>query len=298
MNILERPVIVELVSGYCNSKCAWCFMQYETGNQIPKGMISVEDTKRFLDINKNYKLSIVPFSHGEALIHPDFCEIIDLIENYNHILHDIHSNLSMKVSDECIKRLSRFKNITINIGGCTEITHKENMGTDLNTVIENLKRLRKLSSNSITVKMVINAININDNMDNTFKSLNVKTSKFPLYFSSSDSSNKDKIRFIERNFVNKDGTINTEVQCRDVVEYDKGIVKVTSLKSKYPCVDYNFVIRWNGNIQLCCRPRKHDGIIADGFKTSLLDIYKSDKLKEVIGKMAKREYVSYCKYCS
>lgn len=298
MNILERPVIIELVSGYCNSKCAWCFTQYETGNQIPKGILSIEDVKRFLDINKESKFGTVPFSHGEALIHPNFCTIIDLIEDYGHILHDIHSNLSMELSDEHIKRLAKFRNITINVGGCTEETHRKNMGTDINVVIENLKRLRKQSSNSITVKMVINATNVNDNMDSTFKSLNVKTVKFLLYFSSSDSSNEDKIRFIEKNFLNKDGTVNNEVRCRDRVEYNNGIVNVTSLKSNHPCTDYNFVIRWNGNVQLCCRPRKHDGVIANGFEKSLLRIYKSDELKETIGKMAKREYVSYCKHCS
>ena len=134
-------VVIELVSGICNSRCKWCFMSYETSHQILKGMISLDNFKKFIDMNSSNPMPLVPYSHGEALIHPRFNDMMEYALENNYRLYTIHSNFAMNLTDRHFKNLVRIENITINIGGITYDIHSENTGTDLTKVVSNIERL-------------------------------------------------------------------------------------------------------------------------------------------------------------
>ena len=156
---MPKVIILELVSGYCNSRCAWCFLSYDTGKQVDKGIIQKQDVVRFVELNSCGDYSIIPFSHGESLMHPDFNEIIELLIGNKFTIHSLHTNFAMDISDRHIENIAKINFVTVNVGGGTIQTHRFNMKTDLDVVLYNLSRLNRVKQSGVVVKSVINTHN-------------------------------------------------------------------------------------------------------------------------------------------
>lgn len=290
--------VIELVSNMCNSSCRWCFTQYESGKQIKKGMMSKDIFEKIILLNPG--LRIIPFSHGEALLHKGFNDMMRFALNNNCRLDRIHSNFALDLDDEYFKTFLKFRAVTINIGGATEKTHRANMGTDFNKVISNIKKLcdykqRENSRVNIELKMVLNKINIQET-DKLKKLANdidkdIHTATFPIYFSTSDSTQEEMLKFYDNN-------INDNVPCRDKIIRRNNHIEVISKKTNMKCDEHIFTIRWNGKIQMCCRSRLEEGIVGNATKQSLKQIQKFHYYKYMLKKVKNRTYISYCKYCS
>lgn len=289
-------IAIELVSGICNSKCLWCFSQYKTGKQVHKGMMSFLNLKTIIDINKEMwsVIEIIPFSHGEALLNPDFIKCVEYI-HYNDItLSHLHSNFSMTLTDDHFKVLNYFKTVSINIGGIDKYTHYKNMNTDLNVVWKNLERLiywkKKLGSKTLIIlKMVLNKNNIHQDIKPIAEKYGIACETYPLYFTTSDSNDEDKLEFIKNN-------LDRRVSCRD--KYKVKNNKITITPKTKECTDSTLTIRYNGNVQMCCRARSQHGIVANALNTPIKSMFNLDTYKIFKELMKIRMYIPYCKYCS
>jgi MoaA/NifB/PqqE/SkfB family radical SAM enzyme len=278
-------IVVELVSGYCNSNCIWCYRQYNHFKQLEYGMMNLEDFKTFCNLNKN--LSIIPFSHGESLIHPHFNQMINYALNSNYKLHSIHSNLSMKIFDSTIELLKSFENVIVNVGGLRQDIHYTNMKTDLEVVKYNLKRLESIR-NKITIKMVVNKNNYHDT-DFTF--MGYLVNKYPLLCGASHSTDRDVQRFYDDNIAGM-----PENKLRDTyLEKDNRLQVIPIINI---CPDKSFTVKYNGRTMICCRSVKIEKSCGDAFKIPLENIFNSEMYKEYIKNADKRNYCEYCEYCS
>jgi MoaA/NifB/PqqE/SkfB family radical SAM enzyme len=290
-----RKVIIELTGGYCNSRCLWCFNQYDLG--VKREFIDINNFKKFIDLNQY--IYIIPYSHGEALIHPDFVKMMEYALKHNVKPSSIHTNLAMKLTSEHFRVLSDFKSITVNIGGTTQEAHNTNMGTDLNVVMSNLAELIKYNKR-ITLKMIINKNNAHQvsSLSDVAAKFGAASIALPIYFSVSDSEDQSKIKkFFDLNLSGDGGRPDQRVPCRDVVEVCDGIIKV---KTKIPmtCPGLSTTVRYNGAVQVCCRSRKQEGIVGDAFVDPIDKIVNSGAYKQAVVDARRRKYVSYCRYCS
>ena len=306
-------IVVELTSGFCNARCVWCFSQYDTGLTVTKGFTSLINFKRFINLNKGFQdpffhhilfrkkksdFSIVPFSKGEALLNPEFIDIIDYAVSKRVPLYHIHTNLAMDLTPEHLKALCKHQKVTVNFGGGNKQTHYQNMKTDFDKVLLNLKRLvyfKRITRSKVTIqaKMVINKRNVNEvsllrrKVKKISKRITVGTTE--ILFSCSNSSNEDKLKFIEEN-------LGREIPCRDKWRISKGKVIVSpKIKRCYGRVP---TVRWDGAVQICCRAKSHEGIVGNAFEESMKKILTSSVYKKAMILGAKRKYVPFCKFCS
>lgn len=291
-------VVLELVGGLCNSRCVWCFNQYKVAEKIKKGMMSLEKSKIFADLNTHSNISVIPYGHGEALINPDFVEIIKYNIGVGILPKSMHTNLAMNLTPSHFETLCKFKRIVVNVGGGTAKTHYENMKTNMTNVLSNLQEFVRIKQQTqsgikIEVKMLLNKRNISEvsllkkeisNIDSR-----IRVSTYPLYFAASDGDNNDKLKFIEEN-------LTSGVSCRDAWGIQNGLVTVkTKLRRCYGLIP---TVRWDGAVNVCCRERYHNGIVGDAFKTPMREIVRSSEYKRAERLGRRRKYVEYCKYCS
>lgn len=290
-----RKIVIELVSGFCNAKCVWCMNSYEsTASKINKGFMYFESFRRFIDINPPSK--IIPFSHGEPLLNPDFRICVAYARERGWKIKWIHTNFGMELSNSILNELTYFESITINIGGGSNETHKLNIGTDLKLVADNMQRLYmlKLQNNSnlvIKAKMLINKNNYNeiDLFKKRFRFADLVEPLDTLYFGCSDGSSGDKLKWLENNY-------DHNVKIRENISVKNSEI-TTYLKSNR-CPGLVLTIRWNGGVNICCRARYGDGIIGNAFKTPIADIIASKQYKEAVRQGKRKEYIEYCRYCS
>lgn len=152
--IRKGDLIKVELSASCNARCSFCWMfQSEIK---PNGLMSLENFKRFIDLNRNdfvrRRVRIQPFFNGEALIHPHFFEIIDYIVQNRIRLARLDTNLGVKKD---MRRLMSYPwpVVCVNLGGVTKEVHERVMKTPFETVVENLRQVFQINKKKVFVKM-------------------------------------------------------------------------------------------------------------------------------------------------
>lgn len=295
-------IVVELVGGICNARCVWCFTTYKCFDRMKHGMINFEHFSHFIDLNNTFKFGIIPFSHGEALINPDFVRCCNYALSQGFSLIHMHTNLAMDLTEDHLNILTKIGKVIVNVGGGKPETHFLNMGTDFNKVLANLESLWDKGPREVEVKMVVNRRNIDevDILTERIRGISpgISVDTYPLYFGPSDSDDEDRKRFFEENLSTPDGEkLDKRIDCRDKVKLTKdGTVKVASKLGR--CYGLIPTVRWDGAAEICCRSRYHEASVGDAFKTPMKEILESQIYKDTVKLGLKREYIDYCKYCS
>ena len=299
---MMKMVVVELVGGHCNSRCLWCFTTYKCRDKMVRGMMDLDNFRRFISLNRDSVFRLIPFSHGEALIHPDFVTCCAYALDNGFPLQHIHTNLAMDLTTEHFDILARFTEVVVNVGGGCPETHYVNTGTNFDTVLANLQDLSKRNPEILKVKMVVNRNNLSElgilkrRIHGIHPSISV--SSYPVYFGPADSDDEDRKRFFLENLATEDGNrVNRKIKCRDKVKITKdGRILVSPRLGR--CYGLIPTIRWDGSVNICCRARYHERSEGDAFSESLDSIMRSEQYREALKQGRKRTYVDYCHYCS
>lgn len=302
----RRPTcVIHLFAGFCNSKCLWCPRQYSLYSNYREGLsVSFVNLKKFLELNHDWKVPLIPYGSGEPTIHPNFVDYSTYVLEQGWELRSIHTNLSANLSDDVLRVLSCFRDVTVNFGGGTAEIQRINMGTDFNAVLGNLRRLLSFGGKvKIQVKMVLNRWNIASvaSLQKAISEISsdIKVSTYPMYFAVSDGSKTDKWAFYFNNLADKDGKLNTDIPCRDIVTLKDGEVNsVSKLALANKCYGLNPTVHTDGSVTVCCRSRWYGGEVGNAFETPLREIFASDSYNEAMKKALRREYVEYCHFCS
>lgn len=279
-------------SNLCNFKCNFCAIQ--TSNKFvkyKKQIMSIELFKKIIDDISNFpeKLKVLRISgQGEPLINQNISEMITYAKQKDVAEYiEIVTNGSL-LSSQLNRRLieSGLDRIRISIEAVDEEGYKEITGVkiNLNKFLENIKDLYENKGNcEIYIKIV---------------DISVKSEKDKMKFYELFGNICDKI-FID-NVIPLWSDFEEMKVDKSLLENDKGVHGQTIQQVKIcPYIFYNFIINPDGQITACCADWKRKLILGDASKTSVIDIWNGDVLRNFWVDMLKGNKDKYemCSKC-
>lgn len=252
------PTAVKLeLSGVCNHKCYYCVVPTLKGLKkfMPIDVVNktIEEVKR-LNIKE-----IGLFHMGEGTLHPQFCEIIDII------LNGCNSKLFITTNGTRIDELkylvkNNIQSIKFSLNGYNKETHLKATGVDtFDKIIENIKLLIKYRNDIISsTEISASSIFYNNTEQDDFVD---KMSKIvDNYYFTEIYSHADKV-------INKyiDLTNNPRI--------------INGLCGNIPCYGmYNLChIKTNGDVNLCRWGVDDEFVIGNIMETPLDELWFSEK---------------------
>ncbi len=156
-------------SDFCQLRCTTCPTGLENEARRHQGTTYISREKReklslslldaFLEEVGEYLFMIVFYNYGEPFLNQDLPEIIRRAKAYD-IITDIHSNLSLPLSDERLEAVlvAGADSICASIDGFTQETYqKHRVGGDISLAKHNLERLVKIRDQlGLTTDIVYN----------------------------------------------------------------------------------------------------------------------------------------------
>lgn len=290
-----KSIIVE-TSSICNVRCVWCWMHYF--DKIDKGLMSLGNFKKFIDLNAKYlkkkEITILPFSRGEALLHPEFFEMLDYADKRDVSFGRLATNLNVHLD---IKRLmeSPLPAILVNIGGITSKVHQRVMrGGDFKLVKNNLKKMLRVNKcKPIYIKMNPTKHNLHQiqELPSFFEKLGGDPKNVIVGstgFHQPALASKSEIKEFIKNVVSD--------EMRDYLRFHKN-ENGNIVAEKQNCFFLIPTIRWDGKVTICCHDQLGILNLGNAFRTPLEDILISDKYK-IAEKMGKLRKFYFCDNCN
>jgi len=311
----NKRVLIELTDK-CNLNCRMCCNR-KSPHGIAQGFMDIKLFDRILsEINLNRQWSLELFWLGESLLHPEFDHILEIalrrLENTNsHV--NLHTNGS--ILDEKKQRLilqfgERFPFMTISIDAVHPETHKEIRGGDLETINKNLKEflLRRKEMNAAYPKLNLQFIIMEQNAMEAkafaeywaaFYSKNGITGLDNLFFKRLEVHDIEKQKEANKLF---DGTIerfnlfSTTTPSVGIISKEKSQPSAywfeeKSQKRQICAAPFkNPVIRWDGEVTVCCFDDIFFYTMGNLKNSSLRDIWYGEKMDAFRKKHIERSY--------
>ncbi len=274
--IRGETIKVEL-SANCNARCSFCWMFQSEAK--PAGLMTLENFKKFIDINKNdfkkHRTHIQPFFNGEALVNPHFFDFIDYIVANKIPLARLDTNLGVKRDMDKLMSYP-WPVICVNIGGITKEVHEKVMKTRWEIVTENLKRILQIDKSRVFIKATPVKINLH------------QIKSFP-QFMKEMGGDPDRVEFGTTGF-----NIPAEATDQEIVDYFNEVVSPEvnehlrftydlskpryDIKAKRPgCHFLNDCVTFDGKLTICCHDQLGKLNVGNSFETPLYDLKKSKK---------------------
>lgn len=140
---LGYPVIAQVEpANFCNISCPLCFTTSETKSR-PRGILSFNTFKNFIDEVGDYLLLIILWNWGEPFLNPEIYRMIEYAKCKNIVVHS-STNGNLEFDDEKAERLvnSGLDSLVIGVDGMTQATYgKYRKGGNLDRVIKNIKTI-------------------------------------------------------------------------------------------------------------------------------------------------------------
>lgn len=174
--VIENNFKIELslVDGVCQNNCVWCFK-----NKIEKRIIDLDKFFTFIDNNVFERTPIITMSLGETLDHPNVVDFFTYIkDNENLYIPQFNTSLYTNNFDKKVESMLVCNNIVIEMGGVSEESRMNNMGTPIQPFINNLNLLHETvtEGTNIIVKMMLNKNNYKE-----FDEFMLLSNKYPKF---------------------------------------------------------------------------------------------------------------------
>lgn len=289
--------IVLETSNICNARCVWCWM-YTSGRK-DMGLMTLENFKKFIDLNcrylKRHHIKINPYHRGEALLHPDFFEMLAYGKDKGVEFKEIHTNLSVKLDAKKLIE-APLPRIVVNIGGTSREIHEKVMpGSDFLIVTHNLEEILKLENAKEKIYLKMNVTKYNYNQIN----------ELPGFF--------EKLGGVRQNVIvgqlafclPAEATVKERKEFIDNVVSDeiKDYMKFTcenshNIKSKEPRCPYMIpTVKFDGRVTICCHDQLSRLDLGNAFERPLSEIMRSKKYK-MSESLGEKKRLPFCKECN
>ncbi|MCX6902401.1 MAG: radical SAM protein [Verrucomicrobia bacterium] len=266
----SRTIIVELTNG-CNLDCPLC----STGsgfNKKPKGMMKLEDFKRFMDQVSPLVDSVIFSGSGEPLLHPQFFEFVAYAVKEKGKMATCLSNGTRLTKPYEIVR-SRLTKIQVDVNGLTQEQHATyRVGSDLEKVLHNIREL-------VSAKKELHAAYPLVYMDVLISRYNEKDHEGFIKL-----ARELKVNGVILSAIRDDLFYTKDWQPRDERFAPKKRLDGPMCDFKNTLVG---ILSWDGDIQLCCMTPNYAEPISRGnaFQTgNVLELLDSERFLEITRK--------------
>jgi MoaA/NifB/PqqE/SkfB family radical SAM enzyme len=157
--IFSLPIVILMPHSRCNCRCVMCDI-WKGNNNVQE--LSEQDINGMLDSFKKLNTSTVVMSGGEALMHPNFFRLCEILKSNKLTITILSTGLLLKkYANEII---SKANEVIVSLDGSKEVHDKiRNVPNAFNKLKEGVRDLKKLDKNfRITARCVIQKENFDD----------------------------------------------------------------------------------------------------------------------------------------
>ena len=258
-----KRVYLEITDA-CNLNCPFC--TYEKGNAF----MSLEEIDRYTDEIRPFCSYLYLHILGEPLMHPDFEQILDLLDQKKFRLQLVTNGTLLYrypglLDHPCLRKLS------VSIHSCDENTEKDYFNT-IGSLIEDPKdsiiELRFYDEDSLSK-------NVKDYRDSLIRRYGIN-----------ETAKQGSFQLKE----------NVYLYHQELFEWPKIDDPVISFEGTCHGGIDQIVINHNGDVSLCCLDPHACNLLGNLKKDSLADILSSEKYNNIISSFRNRKIV--CDLCS
>ena len=294
--VFNKKVLKLEISASCNASCIFCPMFKNSHKQ--KGFMTFDDLLMFIDLNGLYiresGFEIEPFFNGETLLHPRALEMMEVISKAGLCLGELDTNLSVRID---IARLARIplRRLTINIGGLDNNTNNLVMGTNLERVLMNVKKLMGESLRTFDVCLKMNPVRANlhqvDSLDHFVRDIHpelhwkAQQTGLPV---PSDLSKNERDQFFLETYSN---------ERPDLFRFRLNDDKTKFVPRNNRCLYMTPCINTDGSVTICAHDQLRHYNFGNVFRDKLEDILMSADYKLALLKGKKRG-LDICNGCN
>lgn len=261
------------VSTVCQLRCAGCGFQKGDNDDLGRGFLSVENFKKFCDMNPFIR-EIEISNYGEPFLNPNLVEMLYIAKEKGISMLCLNGTNFNTVSDEQIHALvdTGFKEISLSIDGASQETYKKyRIGGDFDCVMENVRKLQayKKEKNSELPKLRWQYILMEHNELEVGKAKAIaKELDIPISFKLNwDSSYKP---------------VNREYLLKETGRKELTEEEFTAKHGTHPfngLCEQMFIrpqVNWDGRLLGCCT-RRHATFDVNVFEIGLIEAIRSPK---------------------
>jgi len=299
-------IMIELTN-HCNLACTTCPREYEFGNAMDKGNMTVEQSKKIIDEVWPYLDSIGLTGMGETFIYKEIVEIVDYIKQKNKgIIISISTNAMLPNFIQLVSNvINKIDTIQISIDGLGAVYESIRNKASFEDLDKNLKSLVELCKGTKTTLM----LNMVVTKENYFQmpdlviyadNIGIKYMDFSL-FNLAAVTNIDSSYY---QFYNSEEFINATKRLKEISEQTFKLTTNYNFKpdkgfQKCPFPWTHFYICWNGFITPCCaKPFPKELNFGNVFDNKLIDVLNSKKYKDFRELWFGNKTPDFCEKCN
>ena len=299
-------IMLELTNR-CNLACTTCPREYEYGQAMAQGDISVNQAKKIID-ELWYNLDSIGLTGmGETFLYKEIEEIVDYIKSKNRgIIVSVSTNAMLPKFIEKVKPLiGKVDTIQISIDGLNDVYEQIRVNAKFSRLVENLKQLKELSTGTSTelmLNMVVTKENYFQMVDlvGFAENIGVKYMDFTKFNLASvtkidlsyyDFYNTDEFKFALQKLEEK-----TKQTQNVVVSYHSFYEKGAFHNCGFPFS--HFYVCWNGLVAPCCaKPFPKEKNFGNVFESSVMQILNGQSFQQWRKMWYKNKTPDFCKKC-
>lgn len=151
MEIPLHQIQIE-ISGVCNAKCPYCVTgqrnrRHEKTGGFMKAEVFRSCIERLLEKGLiHQKTEIALYNYGEPFLHPQFSEIISILEEFGQP-YSLSTNASVLPDEQLFQKMSRLQTMQFSVCGCSQESydrvHKLSYQTTRNNIVHMTELLHK-----------------------------------------------------------------------------------------------------------------------------------------------------------
>lgn len=286
------------ITNRCNYNCKHCYNSSSTVNKVSIELKQFE--KIIKDFVKNGIDSVV-LSGGEALLHENIWEMLDILNSYN--LEITLLTNGKLLSKNIIDKLKGMKaNVQLSLDGANAKTNDYvRQAGSYNDVMNALMELKKQSyMDKVSVNSVITHESVSEISDiiKICEKFNVSTIGFSFLNKIGRAKNSNLIT-TEEEVYQAINEINSYIDSSSIIVKPINVAKRCRFCDTANDIYLNPVVDVYGNVYMCEFLRSESFNIGNIFKQNLSEILSDEKIKSnMIFINLRRHFITSCRICS
>ena len=157
--IFSLPIVILMPHSRCNCRCVMCDI-WKGNNNVQQ--LEESDIEKLLSSLITLKTKLVVMSGGEALMHPNFFRLCDILRSYKIKITILSTGLLLKKYAEEV--IAKTNEVIVSLDGSQEVHDKiRNIPEAFNKLKDGVAELKNLNKEyRVTARCVVQKTNFND----------------------------------------------------------------------------------------------------------------------------------------